>query len=239
MSTPPRQPVPPATPSARLSRKQQRRQELADTKLLRRISPSRPGGAVVVMAAALALLWLELGIDAALDHPLLDLGVKPRRWDGLVGIVVGWLLHASAAQLAALSIPLAVLGFLMLISGTRHLALVTGASALVGGVVDWLAGPANHVLVGISPVLLGWLGYLLARALFGRRVVQIAIAVAVTTVFSGMFNALLPRAHQHEFWAGALAAFAVGAGLGALLHRRRPSAAPGRASRIRRSDRGG
>ncbi|HST46617.1 rhomboid family intramembrane serine protease [Jatrophihabitans sp.] len=236
MSTPPRQPVPSSrpTPPARLSRKQQRRQELIDTKLFRRISPSRPGGAVVVMAAALALLWLVLGIDALLDHPLLELGIKPRRWDGLAGIVVAWVLHASAAQLAALSIPFAVLGWLMLTSGTRHLVLVTAATTLAGGLVDWLAGPADHVLVGVSPVLLGWLGYLLARALFGRRVVQIAIAVAVTVVFSGLFDALLPRTHQHEFWAGELAAFAVGAGLGALLHRRREPAGASRPPLVRR-----
>ena len=230
MSTPSRQPSPRPTPPARLTRKQQRRQELIDTKLVRGISPSRPGGAVVVMAGVLALLWLVLGIDALADHPLLNLGIKPRRWDGLAGIVVGWLVHADAAQLAALSIPLAVLGWLMLTSGFRHLAPVTIVTALAGGLVDWLAGPANDVLVGVSPVLLGWLGYLLTRALFGRRVVQIAIAVAVATVFSGMFNALLPRAHRHEFWAGDLAAFAVGAAIGALLHRRRRPAGSGRTS---------
>jgi hypothetical protein len=212
------------TPPARLSRKQQRRQELIDTKLLRGLTPSRPGGAAVVMAAALVLLWLVLGIDALLGHPLLRLGIKPRRWDGLVGIVLAWALHADAAQLASLSIPFAVLGWLMLTSGSRHLALVSAATTLAGGLVGWLAGPAHQVLVGVSPVLLGWLGYLLARALFGRRVVQIAIAVAVTLVFSGLFSALLPRAHRHEFWGSELAAFAVGAGLGALLHRRRGAA---------------
>jgi len=226
VSTPPRQPPP--VPPARPSRKQQRRQELIDTKLFRRVQPSRPGGAVVVMAAALVLLWLVLGIDALLGHPLLELGIKPRRWDGLAGIVLAWLLHADAAQLASLSIPFVVIGWLMLTSGSRQLALVTPATALAGGLVGWLAGPAGHVLVGLSPVLLGWLGYLLARALFGRRVVQIAIAVAVTVVFSGLFDALLPRAHRHEFWGSELAAFAVGAGLGALLHRRAGRARPAR-----------
>lgn len=218
-------------PQAGSSRKQQRRQELLDTRLLRGLRPSHPGGAVVVMLVALALLWSELGIDALLDHPLLRLGIEPRRPDGLTGIVLAPVLHASAAQLAALTIPFAVLGWLMLTSAIRHLALVTVAAALIGGLVGWLAGPTDSLLVGVSGVLLGWLGYLLARALVSRRVVWIAIAVAVTVVFSGLFNGLLPRAQQHQFWGSQLAAFAAGAGLAAALHRR--NSRRGRSARSR------
>jgi membrane associated rhomboid family serine protease len=210
--------VPPS--QAGPTRKQQRRQELVDTRLLRGIRPSHPGGALAMMLLALTLLWVELAIDAVLDHPLLKLGIEPRRLDGLTGIVLAPVLHAGAAQLAALSLPFAVLGWLMLTSAARHLALVTVAAMLASGLVGWLAGPTGAVLVGVSGVLLGWLGYLLARALVSRRVVWIAIAVAVTVVFSGLFNGLLPRAHQHEFWGSQLAAFAAGAGPAALLHRR-------------------
>ena len=215
----------PATPPRRLTRKQQRRQELIDTSLLRAIRPTRPGGAVVVMALALAVLWVVLGIDAAFGHPLLELGIKPRQLGGLPGIVLAPVLHASAAQLTALSIPFAVLGWLMLTAGLRYLAIVTAAAALASGLVGWLAGPSDQVIVGVSGVVLGWLGYLLARALFGRKVLWIAIAVAVTVVFSGLFNGLLPRVHSHEFWGSQLASFAVGMVLGAVLHRRRPQRA--------------
>jgi membrane associated rhomboid family serine protease len=209
------------TPPGRLSRKQQRRQELIDTKLLQ-IRPTRPSGAAVVITLALAVLWVVLGIDAAFGHPLLEWGIKPRRLGGLPGIVLAPVLHAGAAQLAALSIPFAALGWLMLTSGLRYLAVVTGAAVLTSGLVGWLAGPSDQVIVGISGVVLGWLGYLLARAVFGRKVLWIATAVAVGVVFSGLFNGLLPRVHDHEFWGSQLASFAIGVALGAVLHRRRP-----------------
>jgi membrane associated rhomboid family serine protease len=212
--------VPP--PSKRLARKQQRRQELIDTTLLGAIRPTKPSGAAVVTVAALAVLWVVLGIDAALDHPLLKLGIKPRQVDGLPGIVLAPLLHAGAAQLGALSLPFAVLGWLMLTSGLRYLAVVTGAAVLASGLVGWLAGPSDQVIVGVSGVVLGWLGYLLARAIFGRKVLWIATAVAVLVVFSGLFTGLEPGVRDHEFWGSQLAAFVVGAVLGAVLHRRRP-----------------
>jgi membrane associated rhomboid family serine protease len=204
-----------------LSRKQQRRQELLDTRLLRPIRPTSAGGALVVMTGALAALWLVLGIDAALGHPLLELGIKPRQLGGLPGIVLAPLVHASAGQLAALSIPFAVLGWFTLTAGLRYLALVTGAAALTSGLVGWLAGPSDQVIVGVSGVVLGWLGYLLARALFGRRVVWIAIAVVVALVFSGLFNGLQPGVREYEFWGSQLASLVVGVGIGAVLHRRR------------------
>ncbi|MDQ1720342.1 MAG: hypothetical protein QOI26_76 [Pseudonocardiales bacterium] len=222
----------PGKPSQRLSRQQQRRQELIDTRLLGTIRPSSASGAAVLMAALLAALWVVLGVDAALGHPLLRLGIKPRQLGGLAGVVLAPVLHASAAQLAALSIPFLVLGWLMLTSGLRYLALVTGVAALGGGLVGWLAGPSDQVIVGVSGVVLGWLGYLLARALFGRRVVWIAIALAVAVLFSGLFSGLLPRVHQHEFWASQLASFAAGVGLGAVLHRRNRNR-PGRAARAK------
>ena len=207
--------------SARQRRKQQQRQELIDTNLLRAIRPTRPGGAAVVMALALAVLWVVLGIDAALGHPLLKLGIKPRQLGGLPGIVLAPVLHAGAAQLTALSVPFAVLGWLMLTSGLRYLAIVTGAAVLTSGLVGWLAGPSDHVIVGVSGVVLGWLGYLLARAVFGRKVLWIAVAVAVLVLFSGLFTGLQPKVQDHEFWGSQLASFAVGVALGAVLHRRR------------------
>lgn len=174
------------------------------------------------MTGALAVLWLVLGIDAALDHPLLELGIKPRQLAGLPGVVLAPLVHASAEQLAALSVPFGVLGWFTLTAGLRYLAIVTGAAALTSGLVGWLAGPSDQVIVGVSGVVLGWLGYLLARALFGRKVVWIAIAVVVAVVFNGLFNGLQPGVREHEFWASQLASLVVGVGIGAVLHRRRP-----------------
>jgi membrane associated rhomboid family serine protease len=210
----------PGKPPQRLTRKQQRREELINTNLLRDLKPTSASGAVVMMTAVLAVLWIIVGIDALLDHRLLHLGIKPRQLSGLPGIVLAPVLHANAGQLAALSIPLAVLGWLMLTSGLRYLSLVTAAVVLASGLIGWLAGPAHSVIVGASGVVLGWLGYLLALAVFGRKVLWIAVAVVVTTVFSGLFNGLLPHVHRHEFWGSQLASFAAGVLLGALLHRR-------------------
>jgi membrane associated rhomboid family serine protease len=208
------------------SRAEQRRHELAHTSLRRAMRPTSPSGAIVVIATVLVLLWTLLGIDAALNHRLLRFGVKPRELGGLDGILLTPVLHASAAQLAADSLPLAVLGWIMLVSGARTLTLVTAGVWLASGVLDWLAGPAHAVILGTGGVIFGWLGYILARAWFGRKLAWIATAVAVLLVFSGLLSGLLPKLHSNTFWGGQLAGFLAGVLIGALLHGRPRAARP-------------
>lgn len=203
------------------SRKQQRRHDLAQTSLRRALKPASPSGAIVVTTAILAGLWIVFGVDAAAGHPLFRFGIKPRELGGLWGIALTPLLHASAGQLAANSLPLAVFGWIMLVSGLRIFGLVTVGVWLASGVVGWLAGPSHVVILGSSGIIFGWLGYVLARAWFGRKVTWIATAIAVLLVFSGLFSGLLPKLHSNTFWGSQLAGFLVGVLIGAILHAKR------------------
>ena len=206
-------------------RRQRRQLELAQASLRPGLRPTRPPGAALTIGAVFGALWVVVAVDAALDHRLLRFGIKPRQLDGLPGVLLAPVLHADASQLAANAIPLLIFGWIMLISGLRYLALVTAACWLVSGVVAWLAAPSSALILGASGVIFGWLGYVLARAWFGRRLMWIGIAVAVLCVFSSMFFGLLPHSSNHTFWAGQLAGFATGVLLGWLLHGRRPTRA--------------
>ncbi len=175
----------------------------------------------MVTGAILAALWIVLGIDAATGHRLFRFGVKPRELGGLYGILLTPVLHASAGQLAANSIPLAVIGWIMLVSGMRYFAIVTASVWVASGAIGWLTGPSHSVILGSSGVIFGWLGYVLARAWFGRKVAWIATAVAVLAVFSGLLSGLLPKLHSNTFWGSQLAGFLAGVLVGALLHGKR------------------
>ena len=206
----------------RAARKNARRDSLVNTSLRKAMHPSTPAGASVATALVLILLWAIVGVDSLADHRLLRFGLKPRELGGLWGILTEPLLHADAGQLAANTIAIAVLAWLMFFSGLRSFLLVTAASWLVSGVIGWVAGPTHHLLLGASGVLFGWLGYVLARAWFGRQIKWIAIAVAVVTVFSGLFSGLVPALHDNVFWGAQLAGFLTGAAIGAVLHKRPP-----------------
>jgi membrane associated rhomboid family serine protease len=67
------------------------------------------------------------------------------------------------------------------------------------------------------------LGYLLARAVFSRRIVWIFIAVVIAAFFSGLFGGLLPGVHSGESWEAHVCGFLTGIGAGWALHPRRKS----------------
>ena|SRR6266545_1839661 len=70
--------------------------------------------AVKLACAFVALIWLMQLTNWAMDLGPDDLGIRPREWGGLAGIVFAPLLHADFAHVIANTPPLLVLGTMML-----------------------------------------------------------------------------------------------------------------------------
>lgn len=211
----------PTASSGSASRREQRRHELANSSLRDGLRPSKPTGAGVIVGGWLIALWVIALVNAVLDHRLLRFGIKPRKVDGLPGLVLSPLLHADIGQLAASTLPFLVLGWLVLVSSARLFTLVTASVWLASDLVDWGLGPDGSVLVGVNGIVFGWFGYLVARAWYARQIKFIAVAVLVLVIFSSLLGGLLPRLGSHVFWAGQLTGLLAGVGIAALVHRKR------------------
>lgn len=91
------------------------------------------------------------------------LGVVPRRASGLWGILTSPFVHANVAHLAANLPPFIVLGALVLRRNEAQFVEIAATIALAQGGLLWLFG-RNAAHVGMSGVIFGFLGYLLAAA---------------------------------------------------------------------------
>jgi membrane associated rhomboid family serine protease len=182
--------------------------------------PQSWGGALVLMCAVGAIIWIVQLVNAG-DHYALDrFGVKPREIDGLWGVFTMPFLHSSFGHLLSNTIPLVLIGWVVLLSGLRIWALVTALVVVVGGLLTWLIGPDHSVIVGASGMVFGWLGYLLARAYFSRKLRWIIVAVLVLVFFGSLLFGLLPSLNSGVSWQAHVCGFAAGIGAGALLHPR-------------------
>lgn len=167
-----------------------------------------------------AALWVVEIVNASESYGLNRFGVRPRSAAGLWGIVTQPLLHKSAEHLAGNTLPVILIGWVVMLAGLRSWAIVTAAIVVVGGLITWLIGPAGTVIVGAAGLVFGWMGYLLARAVFSRRLKWILVAAAVLFFYGTLLAGLFPSLHSHVSWQANLGGFVAGVVTGAVLHPR-------------------
>ncbi|KIX14254.1 rhomboid family intramembrane serine protease [Dethiosulfatarculus sandiegensis] len=157
--------------------------------------------------------WLVFALDLILPFDLNRLGILPRNFIGLRGIILSPFLHAGIPHLLANSgalFFLSFLGFSLNRSATfRALAIIV----LLGGAGVWVFGaPVYHI--GASGVVFGLFGYLLASGLFHKDIKAIIVSALVFFLYGGLvfsFLRVMPgiswAAHFWGFVAGLLAAW--------------------------------
>lgn len=119
------------------------------------------------------------------------LGIVPRTGAGLVGIVAAPFIHANLAHLLANLPPFVGLGYLVLRRDPARFPAVAGTIALATGALVWLAArKATHV--GMSGVIFGFLGYLVAVAWFTRTTPDLVVGGGVLLFYGGMLAGLAP-----------------------------------------------
>lgn len=171
--------------------------------------------AAAVIGGFVALLYAIELVDTLMDNRLDQEGVQPQDRDGLLGILFAPLLHVGWGHLAANTLPLLLLGFLILLSGVGHWLEVTAIVWVVGGLGTWLVAPPNTVHLGASVLVFGWLVHLILRGFFTRQPRQIVLGLVVLFLYGGVLWGVLPG-QAGISWQGHLFG-AVGGGLAAWL----------------------
>lgn len=176
----------------------------------------------LLVVGLVAVMWLVELIDLLPGTELDRAGIEPRTLDGLWGIVFAPFLHADLAHLLGNTVPFLVLGLLIAASGTQRVVQVVVITAVVAAVGTWLTGPSNTVHIGASGLVFGFLGYLVARGIFARRLGMLAVGALVMLFYGGLLWGLLPKpgiswqGHLFGLLGGVLAAW--------VAHRPGPSA---------------
>lgn len=187
------------------------------------VDPRTWVGALVWMVALAGVLWLVQAVNSV--HRLTEFGLVPRSAEGLRGVLFQPFLHASNEHLASNTLPLVVIGWVVLLAGVRTWWLVTAIVVVGGGLLTWTIAPSGQVIVGASGVVFGWLGFLLARGAFSRDGRSVALSVIMLAVFGSLLFGLLPTVSAGVSWQAHLSGFVAGIVAAALLHN--PRGGPG------------
>lgn len=172
---------------------------------------------LLVIGGFLVLLWLLEVLDSFVTANLDLLGIHPRKWWGLPGILFAPLLHGGFPHLMTNTTAILPLAFFVAARRERDLYLVTGLVVLAGGVSVWLFGSPGSVHIGASSLVFGYIGYLMFLAWFERSLGSLALAALVLFLYGSLLFSLLPgqpgvswESHSFGFASGGLAARILG-----------------------------
>ena len=163
---------------------------------------SQPLFRLIPVVAVLAVMWLVEIIDVPLDGDLDRFGIRPRRIDGLDGILFSPFLHRGFGHLFANSIPFLLLGGAIALGNVRRWVIVTAIVAGTSGLGAWTFSDAGTVTVGASGLVFGYLTYLVTRGLFAHKASYLLGGLLTLMLYGGLLWGLVPT--PSVSWSGHL-----------------------------------
>jgi membrane associated rhomboid family serine protease len=150
----------------------------------------------------IVFIWIIELVNRSLNHMLCVYGIYPRTQIGLRGILFSPLLHGSIDHLILNTLPFIVLGSFVASDGKKKFIKVTLFIMLLTGFATWLVAAAGFH-VGLSGVIFGYFGYLVAIGYYNRNFFSILIAAVVIFFYGGIVWGILP-VEESISWEGHL-----------------------------------
>jgi membrane associated rhomboid family serine protease len=165
------------------------------------------------VVAFIGLLWVIELLDTGFDLHLSRLGVYPRAWHGLWGVLCAPLIHGSWQHLISNSLVLLVLGVVVLYGYPRSYRPVIMLVWLGSGLGVWLFARGSYHF-GASGLAHGLMFFIFVSGILRRDRLSIALSLIVFLLYGGMVATIFPQQpgisyESHFFGAlmGVMAAF--------------------------------
>lgn len=137
------------------------------------------------------VLWAVHLISLLFNDDLSKLGLLPRNFLGLLGILTSPLIHADFSHLISNTIPLIVLGFIIFYFYPKVSYMLFIFIYLVTGLLVWIfARQVFHI--GASGIVYGLVSFLFFSGIFRRDNTSIALALVITFLYGGLVWGMIP-----------------------------------------------
>src|SRR5580700_9038657 len=194
--------------------------------------------AFFLMVGFIGLIWL-LQVANWADHYHLDasFGILPRSLGHLGDIFIAPFLHFSWDHIEGNSGPLFVFGLLAAYRGVVKFLGVTVLVAVTSGLAVWLFQGSGELTVGASGLIFGYFGYVLARGVIDRNLIDALAAVVMALSYAYILTVAIPGTPGVS-WIGHLGGLVGGLAAGWIFRTKRRAGSTGQTGRAGDSGRG-
>lgn len=152
----------------------------------------------IVIAVFIGLLWIIRLADILFNLHLFHFGVYPRALNGLWGILFGPLIHGSWAHLFANTVPLFVLGTVLVYGYPKSAKIVIPIIYLGSSLGVWCFARSSYH-IGASGLTHGMMFFVFIIGILRRDKLSMALAMLVFFLYGGMVWGIFPHASGISF----------------------------------------
>ncbi|MCX6150052.1 MAG: rhomboid family intramembrane serine protease [Ignavibacteriales bacterium] len=146
---------------------------------------------LLIPSLFLVLLWVIKLTEIIFGFNLIQVGIFPRKFSGLIGILLSPVIHADLNHLISNSLPLLFLstGIVYFFKTSRWKVILS--IYFISGILIWIfARSAYHI--GASGLIYGFASFLFFSGVIRRDTRSIALSLIVTFLYGGMIWGILP-----------------------------------------------
>jgi len=175
------------------------------------MSQGRPSffGSSVVPFRLVFIMWLVFTIEYMYQIDLGWLGILPRTFQGLTGILLAPMIHGSLSHLISNTIPLLFLGSLLFFFYPGIGGIVFFRCYIITNILVWIFSPRISYHIGASGLVYGLSAFLIFFGLIRKDFWSLFISIIVFLMYGGIFYGVLPT-DSHISWESHLAGAVVG-----------------------------
>lgn len=163
---------------------------------------------LLVPMLSILLIWTVYWAELELGVNLNYLGVYPRRFSGLIGVVSSPFIHSSLEHLYNNSIPLAILTASLFYFYRSSALRVLFLGWLLSGLLTWCIGrPSYHI--GASGLIYLLASFIFFKGIFTKHYRLVALSLAVVFIYGGLLWYIFP-VEDGISWEGHLSGFLAG-----------------------------
>ncbi|MFM7814846.1 MAG: rhomboid family intramembrane serine protease [Flavobacteriales bacterium] len=168
----------------------------------------------------LACMWLPYMLEALHFTDFKDMGLHPREWRGLLGVLTMHFLHGDLDHILHNTMAIAVFNTLLFYFYRSICLPIVGWIFLVAPLLLWIMGrEGNHI--GASLLIYGQFSFLALSGMLRRNPILMRVSLVVVLYYGSLIWYLFPI-DQHISWEGHAAGFIVGAALAVLYRNQGP-----------------
>ena len=137
------------------------------------------------------ILWIIWALEAGLNADWHQLGIYPRKWEGLLGILTEPFIHSSLKHLFSNSVPLIILGWCLFYFYKDLGYIVFPSLWLLSGIFTWCIG-RDSWHIGASGIVYALAFFLFFSGIFRRYIPLMAVSMLVVFLYGSTVWNMFP-----------------------------------------------